>query len=102
MQSNVDPQTVLNYMREQCTDLSMKINTMDLDKTEHELVINALEPLPADRKCYRMIGSVVVERTVGEVLPAVKKNRELLGVAIARDGTRPSSLHFIIWFCRYL
>ena len=76
MQSNVDPQTVLNYMREQCTDLSMKINTMDLDKTEHELVINALEPLPADRKCYRMIGSVVVERTVGEVLPAVKKNRE--------------------------
>ena len=52
MQSNVDPQTVLNYMREQCTDLSMKINMMDLDKTEHELH-NALEPLPADRKCYR-------------------------------------------------
>ena len=74
--SGVDPQTVLNMMREQCTDLSMKINTLDLDKTEHELVINALEPLPADRKCFRMIGNVVVERTVGEVLPAVQKNRE--------------------------
>ena len=72
----VDPQTMLNYMREQCTDLSVKINTLDLDKTEHELVINALEPLPADRKCFRMIGNVVVERTVSEVLPAVKKNRD--------------------------
>ena len=70
----VDPQTMLNLMREQCTDLAAKINTLDLDKTEHELVINALEPLPAERKCFRMIGSVVVERTVGEVLPAVKKN----------------------------
>lgn len=73
---SMDPQTVLNYMREQCTDLSVKINTLDLDKTEHELVINALEPLPGDRKCFRMIGNVVVERTVAEVLPAVKKNRD--------------------------
>ena len=57
-QSSVDPQTVLNMMREQCTDLSVKINTLDLDKTEHELVINALDPLPAERKCFRMIGQV--------------------------------------------
>ena len=71
-----DPQTILNLMREQCQDLSIKINTLDLDKTEHELVIAALEPLPADRKCFRMIGNVVVERTVSEVLPAVKKNRD--------------------------
>ena len=36
-------------------------------------------------------------------LAVVKKNRELLGVAMgARGGTRSSSLHFIIWFCRYL
>lgn len=75
MAQNVDPQTMLNLMREQCTDLSAKINSLDLDKTEHELVIAALEPLPTDRKCFRMIGNVVVERTVGEVLPAVEKNR---------------------------
>ena len=71
-----DPQTVLNLMREQCQDLSIKINSLDLDKTEHDLVIQALEPLPADRKCFRMIGNIVVERTVSEVLPAVKQNRE--------------------------
>jgi prefoldin subunit 2 len=72
----VDPQTALNLMREQCTDLSVKINSLDLDKTEHELVLKALQPLPADRKCFRMIGSVVVERTVAEVLPAVQKNHD--------------------------
>ena len=74
MAQNIDPQTMLNLMREQCTDLAAKVNALDLDKTEHELVINALQPLPADRKCFRMIGTVVVERTVSEVLPAVTKN----------------------------
>ena len=80
-----DPQAVLNMMREQCTDLSVKINTLDLDKTEHELVINALTPLPADRKCFRMIGNVVVERTVGEVLPAVTKNRDQIKETLEAD-----------------
>ena len=76
----VDPQTVLNLLREQCTDLAAKVNSLDLDKTEHELVIQALQPLPADRKCFRMIGNVVVERTVAEVLPAVQKNRDQVRV----------------------
>ena len=68
-QSSVDPQTVLNMMREQCTDLSVKINTLDLDKTEHELVINALDPLPAERKCFRMIGQVRVCRRDHSISP---------------------------------
>lgn len=74
--SGVDPQTVLNLLREQCTDLAAKVNSLDLDKTEHQLVIDVLQPLPAERKCFRMIGNVVVERTVEEVLPAVVKNRD--------------------------
>ena len=45
---------------------------------EHEVVYKALEPLDADRKCFRQIGDVLVERTVAEVLPAVKTNRDQL------------------------
>ena len=75
-QPQVDPQTMLNLLREQCTDLASKVNALELDKTEHTLVIQALEPLPKERKCFRMIGNVVVERTVAEVLPAVQKNRD--------------------------
>ena len=84
MAQNVDPQTMLNLMREQCTDIASKVNAMEMDKTEHTLVIQALEPLPEERKCFRMIGNVVVERTVGEVLPAVQKNRDQISEMISK------------------
>ena len=40
------------------------------------LVLETLEPLPADRKCFRMINGVLVERTVKDVVPALKVNSE--------------------------
>jgi len=47
---------------------------MDLDdeKKEHELFLDATKELESTRKCQRMIGGVLVERTLGEVLPAIK------------------------------
>ena len=42
------------------------------------MVIKALQPLDKTRKCFRQIGDVLVERTVGEVLPAVRSNRDQL------------------------
>ena len=89
MGSQVDPQTMLNLLREQCTDIASKVNAMEMDKTEHTLVIQALEPLPEERKCFRMIGNVVVERTVGEVLPAVQKNRDQVQGRRAEPGLPP-------------
>ena len=32
--------------------------------------------MDADRKCFRMVGGVLVERTVKEVLPALTSNRD--------------------------
>ena len=37
---------------------------------------DAIKDLDPKRKCFRLIGGVLVERTVEEVLPAVQKNRE--------------------------
>lgn len=34
------------------------------------MVIKQLEPMEKTRKCYRLIGDVLVERTVAETLPA--------------------------------
>jgi len=42
----------------------------------HRLVLETLEPLPADRKCFRMINGVLVERTVKDVIPALKTNSD--------------------------
>lgn len=53
---------------------------------EHDLVIKTLEPLDAARKCFRLVGDVLVERTVGEVLPAVKSNRDHLAALVSTYG----------------
>ncbi|KAH7352847.1 hypothetical protein KP509_19G066600 [Ceratopteris richardii] len=55
-----------------------------MELSEHKLVINAIEPLDPNRKCFRMIGGVLVERTVGEVLPAVQRNKEGIQEVVSR------------------
>ena len=37
-------------------------------------MIETLEPLPQDRKCFRMINGVLVERTVKDVKPILETN----------------------------
>jgi len=39
-------------------------------------VLETLGPLPPDRKCFRMINGVLVERTVKDVTPALQMNSE--------------------------
>jgi hypothetical protein len=55
-----------------------KITELDLERQEHALVLETLTPLEAERRCFRLVGGVLVERTVGEVAPAVTRNREAL------------------------
>lgn len=40
------------------------------------LVLETLEPLSGDRKCFRLINGVLVERTVKDVVPALKTNQD--------------------------
>lgn len=39
-------------------------------------MLETLEPLAGDRKCFRLINGVLVERTVEDVVPALKTNQE--------------------------
>lgn len=56
--------------------MAEKIAELEVETTEHDRVIQTLNDLPNDRKAYRMVGGVLVERTVQEVLPAVTANRD--------------------------
>lgn len=66
-------------LRQNVSTLFAKLNDMENEAAEHDLVIKQLEPMDKGRRCYRMIGDVLVERTVAETLPAVQRNRENLG-----------------------
>ncbi|KAF2146470.1 uncharacterized protein K452DRAFT_282638 [Aplosporella prunicola CBS 121167] len=56
--------------------LAQKIGDVEQETEEHKLVLETLEPLSEDRKCFRMINGVLVERTVKDVVPALKTNSE--------------------------
>ncbi|KAM5126444.1 prefoldin subunit 2, partial [Mantella aurantiaca] len=46
------------------------------------LVIDTLRDVDQGRKCYRMVGGVLVERTVKEVLPALENNKDQINKII--------------------
>ncbi|KZV17083.1 putative prefoldin subunit 2 [Dorcoceras hygrometricum] len=71
-------------MRTEMNQIYSKITELEMEASEHSLVINAIKPLDPSRKCYRMVGGVLVERTIKEVLPAVQHNKEGLEEVITR------------------
>ncbi|KAK2626745.1 hypothetical protein QTJ16_003920 [Diplocarpon rosae] len=56
--------------------IASKIGDVESEAEEHKLVLETLEPLPGDRKCFRMINGVLVERTVKDVVPALRTNSD--------------------------
>lgn len=83
----VNEQVVANLyatMRSEMNQLYSKITELEMEVSEHTLVIGAIQPLDPSRRCYRMIGGVLVERTIKEVLPAVQRNKEGLEEVIGR------------------
>lgn len=65
-------------LRGEVQSLAQKINELEAEHHEHGLVVDAIKPLDPDRKCFRMIGGVLVEGTTGKVLPVIEKNRDQL------------------------
>ncbi|KAF8392412.1 hypothetical protein HHK36_022754 [Tetracentron sinense] len=83
----INEQAVANQygaMRADMNQIYSKITELEMEASEHSLVIGAIQPLDPSRRCYRMIGGVLVERTIKEVLPAVQRNKEGLEEVISR------------------
>merc|ERR1711959_288357 len=84
-QEDAEKQIVAKFqqMRDQKQAIAAKIAEMNVDKDEHKMVVKTLEPLDPNRKAWRQVGGVLVERTCGEVLPAVKEALEKIEQAVA-------------------
>ncbi|XP_064899254.1 prefoldin subunit 2 [Columba livia] len=65
-----------NRLRQEQRGLASKAAELELELNEHSLVIETLREVDPTRRCYRMVGGILVERTVKEVLPALEANKE--------------------------
>jgi len=66
-------------LQNELQQLAGKIGELESEADEHALVLTSLEEVIAtqqDRKCFRLIGGVLVERTVKDVFPQIKTNRD--------------------------
>ncbi|KAG6903402.1 hypothetical protein C0995_005425 [Termitomyces sp. Mi166 len=83
-----DQEIQQNYIRIQneLQALAGKIGELEQQADEHSLVLttlnDALEEEP-DRKCFRLIGGVLVERTVKDVVPTLVTTRDGIRKAVA-------------------
>ena len=85
------------YRGEQSTLMS-QIAQAEGERHEHGLVLDALKPLEPERKAHRLVGGVLVERTVAEVTPMIEdsvlhldKLLKNLSVALQRKENQMNS-----------
>ncbi|XP_077598238.1 prefoldin subunit 2 [Stigmatopora nigra] len=69
-------------MRQEQRSMSSKAAELEMESNEHSLVIDTLKDVDPSRKCFRLVGGVLVERTVKEVLPALQTNKEQIAKII--------------------
>lgn len=71
-------------LRNEQRNLVNSLNTLEMDLKEHQTVIATLQTVDPDRKCFRLIGGVLCERTVKEVLPQLTENKEYIEKRITK------------------
>eukprot|EP00794_Sanderia_malayensis_P019214 gene19214-21138_t len=64
-----------NQLRQEQRMLANKFTELEMDVGEHNTVIDTLKSVDGERKCFRSVGGVLVERTVKDVLPALENNK---------------------------
>merc|ERR1712002_857565 len=67
--------------------LQQKLAELRQERGEHELVAETLKKAEPERKAWRLVGGVLTERTVGEVLPALQSQIENI-TRIIRTSSR--------------
>ncbi|XP_019877044.2 prefoldin subunit 2 [Aethina tumida] len=71
-------------MRAEQRTLTTKLSEFEYDLNEHKMVIETLKNVNDDRKCFRLVGGVLTERKVKDVLPVLISNQENLAELIEK------------------
>ncbi|CAN6645763.1 prefoldin subunit 2 [Trichomonascus vanleenenianus] len=71
---NQELQKQYDAFKSTLAQLQQKIVEMESEADEYKQVLETLKGTDKSRKCHRMIGGVLVEKTVGEVTPVLETN----------------------------
>mmetsp|Transcript_20691 Transcript_20691/g.33702 ORF Transcript_20691/g.33702 Transcript_20691/m.33702 type:complete len:114 (-) Transcript_20691:1593-1934(-) len=65
---------------------------MEAQEREHIVALEVLKGLSKERKCYRLVGDVLVERSVDEALESVQGNMEMIVKTMETNVKRCSDI----------
>lgn len=68
----------LQGMRNDCSKLKKRLNMLGEEIQEHAEAAKVLETVDGARPCKRAVGGVLIDSTVGEVLPALYNEMQML------------------------
>lgn len=98
----------LQKLREQQKNIVVELSRVEEDKREHERVLEVLKPMEGDRKCYRMVGTTLVEHQISTVIPILEttlKNLDTLASSLKdnlvekgkemQEYTEKHNIHFV-------
>ncbi|KAJ1531628.1 hypothetical protein ONE63_000300 [Megalurothrips usitatus] len=71
------------FLRNEQRVLVTKLSELELELSEHKIVVDTMKDLDGDRKCFQLIGGVLCERTVKDVLPQLTLKRDSLAKVIS-------------------
>mmetsp|Transcript_65900 Transcript_65900/g.190117 ORF Transcript_65900/g.190117 Transcript_65900/m.190117 type:complete len:142 (+) Transcript_65900:75-500(+) len=86
-QEQLTPQQVqaaFQQIEKECSALLNKIAELEQEVNEHSLVLKAFEKVEPTRRCFRMVGGVLVERTVAEIAPVVRQNQDKIKAVVKK------------------
>ncbi|KZS94115.1 Prefoldin [Sistotremastrum niveocremeum HHB9708] len=92
--SDQEIQSTYTRFQNELQSIAGKIGELETEAEEHDLVLGTLNDALAQdpaRKCFRLIGGVLVERTVGDVVPDLKTNRDGIKAFVENLATQYKS-----------
>ncbi|PLW08729.1 hypothetical protein PCANC_26123 [Puccinia coronata f. sp. avenae] len=80
--SNQEIVNTIRTLGDEIRAIASKAGQLERDSEEHSVVVETLKKTDPSRKCFRMIGGVMIERTVKEILPDLEEHRSNINEAL--------------------
>jgi len=78
--------------RQQSQALGQRLAELRLEMFEHDRVIAVLKETQGDRTCYHLVGDVLVDRKVSDVLPELEATRAQLASTIESGSAQRAAM----------